>query len=134
MTPAFADTSFYLALFNPRDRFHQKAVELSRELNRRTVTTEFVLLEVANALCGTPLGRERFFTLWIQIVANPAVAIVPASHEIFERGIEHYRNRRDKSWSLTDCISFVVMEEHGLTDALTADHHFQQAGFIAMLA
>jgi uncharacterized protein len=42
-------------------------------------------------------------------------------------------SRRDKEWSLTDCISFVVMKERGLTEALTADHHFEQAGFKALL-
>jgi len=59
---------------------------------------------------------------------------VAASHEWFERGLDLYCSRPDKSWSLTDCISFLVMEEHGVMEALTGDHHFVQAGFVALLA
>ena len=58
---------------------------------------------------------------------------VPANSHLFDRGVARYVERDDKAWSLTDCISFVVMEDLGITDALTADHHFEQAGFVAML-
>lgn len=64
---------------------------------------------------------------------DPDVLVVPADASLFRRGVDLYRQRPDKDWSLTDCISFVVMEEQGLTDALTADHHFEQAGFRAIL-
>ena len=60
--------------------------------------------------------------------------IVPASQDVFEQGVELFENRLDKDWSLTDCISFIVMRERGLTEALTGDHHFEQAGFRALLA
>lgn len=133
MSPVFADTSFYLALFNPRDRYHRRAVELARQLRRLTVTTEFVLVEVGNALSGTAHGRDRFLTLSDQIIKQPTVTVVPASHEAFAEGVERYRQRRDKSWSLTDCISFLVMQQRDLTEALTADHHFEQAGFTLLL-
>lgn len=58
---------------------------------------------------------------------------MPANVEIFERGVELYHSRLDKQWSLTDCISFVVMSEEGIAEALTGDHHFEQAGFVALL-
>ena len=57
-----------------------------------------------------------------------------ATSELFERGLALYNARPDKEWSLTDCISFVVMADEGLTDALTGDRHFEQAGFTALLA
>jgi len=133
MSPVFADTSFYLALLNPRDRHHRRAVELAREARRLTVTTEFILVEVGNALSGTPRGRDRFLTLTERIGQQRSVTVVPASHESFSGGVECYRHRRDKTWSLTDCISFVVMQEHHLTEALTADHHFEQGGFTVLL-
>ena len=133
MSPVFADTSFYLALLNPGDRHHRRAVALAREVRRLTVTTEFILVEVGNALSGTPRGRDRFLTLAERIGQQGSVTVVPASHKSFTEGMEHYRHRRDKTWSLTDCIPFVVMQDHDLTDALTADHHFEQAGFAVLL-
>jgi hypothetical protein len=65
---------------------------------------------------------------------NPFVSIIPPSQEVFDLGLDLYAQRPDKDWSLTDCISFIVMRQHGLTDALTGDRHFQQAGFKALLA
>jgi len=59
--------------------------------------------------------------------------VIPASSELFEAGLELYRSRADKQWSMTDCISFVVMRREGITDALTADRRFEQAGFHVLL-
>jgi len=133
MNALFADTSFYLALLNPRDRHHRRAVESARKVRRPIVTTEFVLVEVGNALSGTPRGRDRFVTFVDRVSGHGSNTVVPASHQLFAQGSELYRSRNDKTWSLTDCISFVVMNEHGLTEALTADHHFEQAGFTVLL-
>jgi uncharacterized protein len=133
MKPIFADTSFYIALFNPGDVHHEKAVRLACELRRSVVVTEFVLLELANALSHAD-SRQLFVELLPRLKANPNVHIVPASADLFERGTILYSNRSDKNWSLTDCISFVIMVEQGINEALTADHHFEQAGFIAVLS
>jgi hypothetical protein len=65
--------------------------------------------------------------------ARSDVVIVPADSSVFDAGMALYRRRTDKEWSLTDCISFVVMQRDGLTEALTGDHHFEQAGFTALL-
>ena len=59
--------------------------------------------------------------------------IVPATSRDFQRGLELFAARQDKRWSLTDCISFVVMQDCGLTEMLTADRHFEQAGFSILL-
>lgn len=59
--------------------------------------------------------------------------VTPASHDLFRRGLRLYFDRPDKEWSLTDCISFVVMGDEGLSEALTGDHHFEQASFTALL-
>jgi hypothetical protein len=59
--------------------------------------------------------------------------IVPPTQSLSDQGVELYSERPDKGWSLTDCISFIVMRHHGVTQALTGDHHFEQAGFIALL-
>ena len=91
-----------------------------------------MLLELADALSKPPL-REEALAVSQLVETDPTFRLVPASSELLRRGRELYANRRDKEWELTDCISFVVMQDEGLTDALTADQHFEQAGFKALL-
>ena len=132
MKPVFADTSYYLALLSPGDVHHGRAVELSRSLRPTIVVTQFVLVELANALSRADT-RRCFVDLLTHIRSDSAVTIVPMSGELFERGYQLYARRPDKDWSLTDCTLFVVMEEAGLEEALTADRHFEQAGFQVLL-
>ena len=73
--------------------------------------------------------RALFCELYEDLANDRRVTIVPAAQDLFEQGVDLFANRPDKDWSLTDCISFIVMQEYGLTEALTADHHFEQAGF-----
>lgn len=129
----FVDTSFYVALVSPSDERHTLALHFGEDAGRRSVTTEFVLMEVASYLTSRKQGR-LFLTLAESIAASRSIFVVPASHSLFAKGVELLRQRPDKGWSLTDCTSFVVMERMRLSEALTADHHFQQAGFKAMLA
>ncbi len=98
----------------------------------RTVTTAWVLTEVADALAA-PAHRLVFVSLLQGLERNPAVTIIPAGQDLFEQGIRLYTKRPDKDWPLTDCISFVVMKQMKLTEALTGDRHFEQAGFRALL-
>jgi hypothetical protein len=129
---AFLDTVHLLALINPRDAWHARAVEVSQGTPNRLVTTEAVLVEVADALC-----QATHRSLAVQAIddlrADPDVTCVSVDGSLFERGLDLYRTRPDKGWSLTDCISFVVMRERHIHDALTADTHFEQAGFRALL-
>jgi predicted nucleic acid-binding protein len=132
MTSIFADTSYYIAFFGPRDRHHDKAVELGHTLKRSVIVTEFVLLELGGAMVSS--DDRRLFTGFLRYLqSEPDTLIVPASRELFQRGFELFAARRDKHWSLTDCTSFVVMKEYDLSDALTTDHHFEQAGFNVLL-
>jgi len=128
----FADTFFYLALLNPRDAAHADALTLSRAVRGGVLTTAFVLTELADGLARPP-ARRTYLELLAALTADPQTHIVPVSEALFDRGSRLYAERPDQSWSLTDCVSFVVMEEHGVTEALTGDHHFEQAGFIALL-
>ncbi|MBM4040987.1 MAG: type II toxin-antitoxin system VapC family toxin [Planctomycetes bacterium] len=132
MTTYFADSFYYLALLNRDDAKHNAAVGLSQELRGDQVTTAWVLTEVADAMAA-PSQRGHFLTFLARLRANPRVTIVPASRDLFEAGIEFYAQRRDKSWTLTDCISFVTMRKRAVAEALTGDHHFEQAGFVALL-
>jgi predicted nucleic acid-binding protein len=127
MTVTFADTSYFLALLNPRDSAHSAAVAIRGGLRGRLVTTQYILTEVADDLASAR-DRRRFLVLLAVLAADPDVMIVPGTDEPFRRGVEPYRKRPDKDWPLADCISFVVMGDHGITDALTGDVHFRQAG------
>jgi predicted nucleic acid-binding protein len=133
MKPVFADSFYFLALLNERDAAHNRAIAASRSAGLQLVTTEFVLLELSDALCK-PQHREEVMALWNVTETDPAFQLIPASTALIQQARNLYRERRDKEWSLTDCISFVVMQNEGLTEALTADRHFEQAGFSALLA
>jgi hypothetical protein len=133
MGRVFADAFFYLALLSERDAAHRRAVEIFRSGEiTGTVTTVAVLLEVADGFGGTP-RRERCGEFLASVWTRPGTTIVSLSDTLVERGLKLYRDRPDKAWSLTDCISFVVMADEGLTEALTGDRHFEQAGFKALL-
>jgi predicted nucleic acid-binding protein len=132
MKATFADTSYFVALCGPRDGYHARALELSENLAGVIVTTEYVLVETAGMLSRTQ-DRPAFVNLARDLRSDPAVRIVPASSSAFQAGISLFADRSDKEWSLVDCISFTIMRQRRLKDALTSDHHFQQAGFRALL-
>jgi predicted nucleic acid-binding protein len=126
--PVFGDTSYFLALVNARDNWHAQALSLSRQPPGPLLTTEWVLMELGDALASPP-ARAICSRMIGSLQVQPDVAIMAASHELFDRALALFAQRPDKAWSLTDCTSFVVMRAHGLECALTADQHFEQAGF-----
>jgi len=128
----FADTSYLLALLNPGDEFHASAADLSAALDEVIVTTAWVLTKLGDAL-HRGRNRETFGRFLDTLAEHEDFEIVPASPELFRQGIALFRARPDKEWSLTDCISFVVMDEKGISEALTSDRHFEQAGYKALL-
>lgn len=132
MIAVFADTVFYVALLSSRDALHDLAVKFLAGYSGRIVTTEFILLEVAN-FNACPSDRQRFVDLVTQIRSDPLTELIPSTSDLFMRGRDLFAKRPDKYWSLTDCTSFVVMTDQKLTDALTADEHFEQAGFRILL-
>lgn len=134
MKRVFADTYYFLAIFNRKDRHHARTVEvLRRGGTRPMVTTQWVLVEFADAMSGSS-HRSEVLPFLEQLESDPDVEIVPSTPDHLKDGLRLYHARPDKSWSLTDCISFVVMREEDLLEALTGDHHFEQAGFVALLA
>jgi predicted nucleic acid-binding protein len=96
------------------------------------VTTEFVLVEVAN-FYSRQNRRENFVALDARIRTAQNTVVIAATGDLYRAGLSLFATRPDKEWSLTDCTSFAVMTERKMTDALTADTHFVQAGFRALL-
>lgn len=131
----FVDTAYAIALSSPKDLFHLQAVRFAQKLKAdkiKLVTTRAVILEIGNALSKLQY-RHASVQLLDALEADPNVGIVPLTETLFSQAMNLYRNRMDKEWGLVDCISFVVMEERGITAALTTDLHFQQAGFQVLL-
>ena len=135
MPTLFADSGFWIALVNDRDELHNRALAaLNRFETAEIVTTEMVLVEVANHLGRRGRGRRRDAAdLLHRLEEDSRVEIVQASHSQYRQALQRYAERPDQSWSLTDCASFLVMEERGIADALAYDRDFEQAGFAALL-
>lgn len=124
----FADAFFWIALLNRRDEYHEKAKSYAKGFQGCIITTQWVLAEVADAMAGST-ARQSIRPFFHELAAHRAITVLEATSDLFLRGINFYHERPDKNWSFTDCISFVVMADHRLNEALTGDHHFAQAGF-----
>ena len=136
MTEVFLDTSYAIALASRRDQHDEKALELAEYIEQqelRKVTTRAVVLEIGNAL-STPRFRQTAVNMLEYLDHDPTIEIIPLSELLYQQGFELFRQRPDKEGGLVDCISFIVMQDRGITDALTADDHFLQAGFIPLLS
>ena len=127
------DTAFLQALLNRRDQHHDAAKSVFPRVAAATEVwvTEAVLIELANALSA--LNREGAAKFIEQCYRTANIHVVNVGTPLLERALDLYRARDDKEWSLTDCISMIVMREQNLTEAVTTDHHFVQAGFRASL-
>lgn len=135
MNEIFLDTAYAIALASVSDAFHGRAMLLAEQIekaNTRLVTTHAVALEIGNAL-----SRQRYRAAATQLLAaleaDPTIEIIPLTEDLYVRGLHLYQQRSDKDWGLTDCVSFIVMRDRGLSDALTTDEHFQQAGYRTLM-
>ena len=127
----FMDTYGLIAWINSRDAAHQRVKSYLDSYSGSIVTTEWVLLEFADAFS---LSSTKPFAIEAikRIHRLPMFLLVGFDPAVYQAGFHLYEARSDKDWSLTDCISFTVMTQRGLSEALTADHHFEQAGFRAV--
>jgi predicted nucleic acid-binding protein len=134
VTAVFADTFYWIAVTTPDDSAYARALEFSRSRPPdQIVTTDEVLSEYLTFFSGmTPGVRRQAGDNAVALLRNPRVKVMPQSRESFLAGIELYRARPDKGYSLTDCISMITMRHEGLTEALTNDRHFEQEGFRAL--
>ncbi|MGI0481766.1 type II toxin-antitoxin system VapC family toxin [Geminocystis sp. CENA526] len=129
----FLDTAFIQAILNRRDQYHQSALKLLPlvENAQEIWTTEAILMEIGNAL--SRFDRAKVVNFIKQCYTTENIKVVNVTPELFREGLILYESRQDKQWGLIDCISFSLMIAQNITDALTSDRHFVQAGFNALL-
>ena len=128
----FIDTLYVAALINQRDQYHQKASALADQFeDYPLLVTDAVLLEIGNAL--SRYYKKEAVDVIEYFVASAEVKIIHLTPQLFEQAFAEYKKYQDKEWGLIDCVSFIVMRQEGVHQALTFDHHFEQAGFQALL-
>ena len=135
MRKVFADSGYWVALLNPRDALHTVAITVSARLRDTSlVTSEMVLTEVLNHFSDAGGTLRAAVADFVERLCNDgSCVVVPQTSLLFRRALELYQQRSDKSWSVTDCASILIMQDAKITEALTHDRHFQQAGLIALL-
>jgi len=135
MNEVFADAFYWIALANPADQWHKAAKQFNEEnLEASLLTTEEVLTEFLNYYAESGKSRRRIVgAMCEQVLAHPNITVVPQKHKSFLQGLQLYRQREDKGYSLTDCISMSLMNELGIQEVLTHDDHFKQEGFTILL-
>jgi predicted nucleic acid-binding protein len=124
----FLDTGYLIALLSKRDMRHNDAIAAASVYIGRFVTTDLVLTELANSL-SLPSYRSSVVAAIKRIRLDTDTEVVSFTPEGMDKALELFGSRRDKSWGLTDCFSFVVMKDKHIRQALTFDNHFRQAGF-----
>ncbi len=126
----FADAFYWVALLFPRDAFHARVVAFSRANTARLVTTDEVLIEVANWFAtGGQYWRTKVADLVDNLRSDPDVDVLPQTRAEFDAGLDLFKARPDKGYSQTDCRSMSAMRDLGIVEVLTNDHHFTQEGF-----
>jgi predicted nucleic acid-binding protein len=132
MNELFADTSFFVSFLNPRDTHHPLAAHYMDDYAGPIVTTALILVELGNFLSGS--GNRRLFIPFArELRADKRFRILPSDQSLIDGGMLQYERSSDQKWSFTDCASFALMQRRKMTEALTADHHFEQAGFVVLL-
>jgi predicted nucleic acid-binding protein len=134
MMRVFADTNYWIALLNPQDGLHARAAEASERFRPSDiVTSDMVLTEVLNSFSDAGPHLRRGAAKLTEALWESSVTVHPFTRDLIEQALARYDSSGDKSWSLTDCASFYVMEQGGIRAALTYDRHFIQAGYEALL-
>jgi uncharacterized protein len=123
----FADSFYWIAALNTEDQYN--FLVSSTPIDGLIVTSVAVQLEVIDAFSAVEKLRKVATFFWDLCNQSPTVHVVPLEMDLLLRAMTLFAHRSDKEWSLTDCISFEIMRERGIDQALTADNHFRQAGF-----
>ena len=135
MKIVFGDTGYWIAISRRTDGLHQKARLVAQQIGDvRIVTSEMVLIEYLNEMSKHGPNHRRMAVETVKDLQNDSsVEIVPVTSEQFWEAVEYYGSRLDQRWSLVDCVSFMLMGEKKIQDALAHDSDFESAGFRALL-
>ena len=131
----FIDTSFIIALSSKKDNLHQKALDLAKLIKSNRIsliTSEFIILELGNSFLKMSL-KNKGIILINSLYDDKSIEIVKLSDKYYKLGLSLFCRMLDKNWSLTDCISIEILKEFNIKNVLTADNHFNQAGFNTLL-
>jgi predicted nucleic acid-binding protein len=131
----FVDTSYLVALLNTRDQWHRSAIYWKEQISQNHIlllTTDYILIELADGLSSIKFRKEAGDTI-LTLQNSRYISIIHSSQKLLDMGLNLYRERIDKEWSLTDCISIITMELYNITEVLSSDKHFIQAGFNLLL-
>ena len=107
----FVDTGYLLAVLNPRDELFERAQRWAATIDERLITTEYVLWELVNSF-SDPVDRPKAHAAIDEIRSSASWKLVYATPELFSDGLTFHGLRADKDWSLTDCVSFMIMHDH----------------------
>ena len=135
----FADAAYWIAMGDKDDDLRGSALEQTRRIGaRRLITSEMVLTEYLDGAADRPFRHKFRYRkacgLYVKDLYNDSgLEIVPASSDLVRKALELYLQYDDKEWSLTDCASILICRERGITEVLTGDRHFEQAGFTTLL-
>ena len=131
MKPVFADTFYWIALLNPRDDWHQTVLAYTYNYpNQKIITTDGIMEEVLNYASSRGfVMKQKALLLYKKMLQEPNIEVIPYNSQLRELGLKLYEQRLDKGYSLTDCISMIVMQQNGLQEVLSHDQHFSQEGF-----
>jgi uncharacterized protein len=136
LSEKFVDTGYLVAILLPDDMLHEAALAFAELIpsGTRLVTSELVLVELLNYVSSIdPIVRNDAAKIWSGMLLNPLFTVIPTSSDLMTSARTLYEKFSDKKWSLTDCASFIIMRDRKIADALTHDHHFEQAGFRVLL-
>lgn len=137
MNDLLVDTSGWACIADRREQHHPKASQIFRDARSQgtqIITTNYILAELVSLLTSPKrLARSEIVSFIEAIKSSPNVELIHIDIPLDEAAWQLVKARQDKEWSLVDCASFIVMQQRGITDALTTDHHFEQAGFIRLL-
>lgn len=132
MADIFIDTSYVVALVNKSDQHHEHALEIADRISGQAlITTDGILLEIGNAL-SRKFKRESVAIIE-EFLTSDDIRVIHLHPPLFRRAFDLYKSHTDKLWGLVDCLSFVIMKELGITEVLTTDRHFEQAGFKSLM-
>ncbi|MCO6431401.1 MAG: type II toxin-antitoxin system VapC family toxin [Deltaproteobacteria bacterium] len=135
MKEVFCDTHYFVALLNPEDSWHERALELTDSLgDTQYITSQYIFLELLNFFSAYGPRLRSQTVEYIERAPNESnVMVIAQSDDLLEQGLELYKQRHDKSYSLTDCISMSIMRERRIANVLSSDAHFVQEKFTLLM-